>query len=146
VTLTCAPTGTAPAGVTCTPPAAFSLTTSAVTQNVAFTTTPLLKTTSGLSLATGNRSPWRSPWTSTLTFAMAGLLMLFASRSRRLGKLTLRGAGLFTLLLAICIPTVGCIKDKPTNPTATLAGTYNYTVTATSGTITHAETVTLTVN
>jgi hypothetical protein len=72
--------------------------------------------------------------------------MLFASRSRRLGKLTLRGAGLFTLLLAICIPTVGCVKDKPTNLNATLPGTYTYTVTATSGTIAHIETVTLTVN
>jgi hypothetical protein len=77
---------------------------------------------------------------------MAGLLMLFASRSRRLGKLTLRGAGLFTLLLAICIPTIGCIKDKPSNPSATFPGTYTYTVTATSGAISHTETITLTVN
>jgi hypothetical protein len=147
VTLTCAATGTAARGITCTPPAAFSLTASAVTQNVAFTTTPAFPyTASGLSLATGARSPWRSPWTTTLTFAMAGLLMLFASRSRRLGKLTLRGAGLFTLLLAICIPTIGCVKDKPSNPTATFPGTFTYTVTATSGAISHVETITLTVN
>jgi uncharacterized protein len=72
--------------------------------------------------------------------------MHFASRSRRLGKLTLRGVGLFTLLLAICIPTIGCIKDKPSNPNATPAGTYTYTVTATSGAISHTEAVTLTVN
>jgi hypothetical protein len=77
---------------------------------------------------------------------MAGLLMHFASRSRRLGKLTLRGVGLFTLLLAICIPTIGCIKDNPSNPNATSAGTYTYTVTATSGAIVHTEAVTLTVN
>jgi len=77
---------------------------------------------------------------------MAGILMLFASRSRRLGKLTLRGAGLLTLLLAICIPTIGCVKDTPTNPNATPPGTYSYTITATSGAITHTETVTLTVN
>jgi len=147
VTLTCAATGTAARGVTCTPPAAFSLTVSAVTQNVAFTTTPPYPyTASGLSLAPGDRSPRRSPWTTTLTFAMAGLLMLFASRSRRLGKLTLRGAGLFILLLAICIPTIGCIKDKPSNPNATFSGTYTYTVTATSGAISHTEAVTLTVN
>jgi hypothetical protein len=146
VTLTCASTGTAPLGVTCTPPAAFSLATSAVTQNVTFTTTAIFKSTSGLSLASGNRSPWRSPWTTTLTFAMAGLLMLFASRSRRLGKRTLRGAGLFTLLLAICIPPVGCVKDHPTNVNGTQAGTYTYTVTATSGSIVHTEAVTLTVN
>jgi hypothetical protein len=146
VTLTCVSTGTAPAGVTCTPPAAFSLTTSAVTQNVTFTTTPLYKTTSGLSLATGNRSRRRSPWTTIVSFALAGLLMLFPPRSRRLGKITFRGAGLFTFLLAVCISTVGCIKDKPTNLNATPAGTYNYTVTATSGAITHTEAVTLTVN
>jgi predicted extracellular nuclease len=149
VTLTCVSTGTAPIGVTCTPPAAFALAASAVTQNVAFTTTSrLVGTTSGLSLATGNRS--RS--ITALTIAVAGLLMLFASRSRRLGKLTVRkltlpGAGLFALLLAICIPTTGCIKKSPAiNSGGTQPGTYNYTVTATSGTIAHTETVVLTVN
>jgi hypothetical protein len=80
--------------------------------------------------------------------------MLFASRSRRLGKLTLRGTGLFTLMLAICIPAIGCGHKSPTttppttstNPNGTPAGTYSYTVTATSGTISHTEAVTLTVN
>jgi hypothetical protein len=149
VTLTCASTGTAPVGVTCTPPAAFSLTTSAVTQNITFTTTSrLVGTTSGLSLATGNRSHW----ITAFTLAMAGLLMLFASRSRRLGKLTLRKftlreAGLFALLLAVCIPTTGCIKKSPAiNPSGTQPGIYNYTVTATSGAISHTETIALTVN
>ena len=77
---------------------------------------------------------------------MAGLLMLFASRSRRLGKLTIRGAGLFALLLAICLPTTGCIKKSPAiNPSGTPAGSYPFTVTATSGTISHTVTVTLNV-
>jgi predicted extracellular nuclease len=144
VTLTCASTGTAPVGVTCTPPAAFALAASAVTQNVAFTTTSrLVGTTSGLSLPTGSRS--RS--ITALTIAMAGLLMLFASRSRRLGKLTLRGTGLFALLLAICIPTTGCIKKSPAiNSSGTQPGIYTYTVTATSGTIAHTQTIALTVN
>jgi hypothetical protein len=144
VTLTCVSTGTAPVGVTCTPPAAFALAASAVTQNVAFTTTSrLVGTTSGLSLATGNRSRW----ITALNIAIAGLLMLFASRSRRLGKLTLRGAGLFALLLAICIPTTGCIKKSPAiNPGGTQPGTYTYNVTATSGAIAHVETIALTVN
>jgi hypothetical protein len=150
VTLTCASTGTAPVGVTCTPPAAaFALGTSAVTQNVAFTTTSrLVGTTSGVSLAPGNRS--RS--ITALTLTMAGVLMLFASRSRRLGKLTLRKftlkeAGLFALLLAICIPATGCIKKSPAiNSGGTQPGIYNYVVTATSGTISHAETIALTVN
>ena len=144
MTLACAiASGTAPAGVTCTASAAFALTASAVSQNVNFTTTPRVITPSGLSLAPGNRSRW----ILTLTLAMAGLLMLFASRGRRLGKLTLRGAGLFTLLLAICIPATGCSKQlSATNPNGTPAGTYTYTVTATSGAIVHTETVTLTVN
>jgi uncharacterized protein len=144
VTLTCASTGTAPTGVTCTPPAAFALAASAVTQNVAFTTTSrLVGTTSGLSLPTGGRS--RS--VTALTIAMAGLLMLFASRSGHLGKLTLRGTGLFALLLAICIPTTGCIKKSPAiNSNGTQPGIYTYTVTATSGTIAHTETIALTVN
>jgi uncharacterized protein len=146
VTLTCTATGTAPSGVTCTPPAAFAVGASPVTQNVVFTTTSRLSTTSGgLSLVTGNRSRW----ITASTLAMAGLLMLFASRSRRLGKLTLRnftirGAGLFTLLLAICVPTIGCIKKSPPiNNSGTAAGTYTYTVTATSGAISHTVTVTL---
>jgi hypothetical protein len=146
VTLTCAATGTAPAGVACTPPAAFAVGASAVTQSVTFTTTSKLVTaTGGLSLATSNRSHWITA--STLT--LASLLMLFASRSRRLGKLTfrnltIRGAGLFTLLLAMCIPTIGCIKKSPPiNNSGTPAGTYTYTVTATSGAISHTVTVTL---
>jgi hypothetical protein len=149
VTLTCASTGTAPVGVTCTPPTAFALAASAVTQNVAFTTTSrLVGTTSGLSLATGNRS--RS--ITALTLAMAGLLMFFAARSRRLSKLTLRkftlqDMGLFALLFAICIPATGCIKKSPAiNSSGTQPGIYNYTVTATSGTIAHAVTIALTVN
>ena len=148
VTLTCAASGTAPTGVTCAVPAPFALNPTIVAStSVTFTTTSRT-TTSGFSL-TGNRS--RS--ITTFTLAMAGLLMLFASRSRRLGKLTVRAAGLFTLLLAICIPAIGCghkaagtTTTTTTNPNGTPAGTYTYTVTATSGTIVHTEAVTLTVN
>jgi uncharacterized protein len=140
VALTCTATGTAPTGVTCTPPSSFALATSASTQNVAFTTTSRTST-SGLSL-TGNRSRW----TATFLLTLSGLLMIFAGRSRRLGKLTVRGAGLFTLLLAICIPSIGCSGGTHSNSGGTPAGTYNYTITATSGAIVHTEAVTLTVN
>ena len=142
VTLACAiASGTAPAGTTCAVPAPVALTTAAVPVNVIFTTTSRT-TTSGLSLVTGNRSRW----ITTTILAMAGLLMLFASRSRRLGKSIVKAAGLFTLLLAVFLPAVGCSSDTHTNSGGTPAGTYNYTVTATSGTIVHTEAVTLTVN
>ena len=146
VTMACAiASGTAPSGVTCTVPAPFALSASAVSQNVTFTTIPRVITPGGLSLA-GNRSRWAL----TLTLAMAGLLMLFASRGHRLGRLTVRGAGLFTLLLAFCVPAIGCNNNNSsgtsTSFTGTPAGTYNYTVTATSGAVVHAETVALTVN
>jgi hypothetical protein len=80
------------------------------------------------------------------TLAMAGILMLFASRSRRLGKSIIRSAGLFTLLLAIFFPTTGCSGGTHTNSNGTPAGSYNYTINATSGAISHAQSVTLTVN
>jgi uncharacterized protein len=152
VTITCAASGTAPTGVSCVVPAPFALNPTLVaTTSVTFTTTSRT-TTSGFSL-TGNRS--RS--IATLTLAMAGLLMLFAARTRRLGKLTVRAAGLFTLLLAICIPAIGCggghnaastgtTTTTTNNPQGTPAGTYTYTVTATSGAIAHTEAVTLVVN
>jgi hypothetical protein len=59
VTITCAPSsGTQIAGVTCTPPAAFTLSgTAAVTQLVTFTTTSRLKA-SGIALPGSSRSPW----------------------------------------------------------------------------------------
>jgi uncharacterized protein len=147
VTITCAASGTAPTGVSCTVPAPFALNPAIVaTTNVSFSTTSRT-TTSGFSL-TGNRS--RS--ITALTLGIAGLLMLLVARTRRLGKPTVRAAGLFTLLIAICIPAIGCGHKASTptttaNPNGTPAGTYTYTVTASSGTtISHTETVTLTVN
>ena len=76
--------------------------------------------------------------------------MLLASRSRRLGKVILRGAGLFTLLLAICIPATGCSSSTAsgtfTQTGGTPAGAYTYNVTTTSGATSHVETITLNVN
>ncbi len=142
VTLSCAiASGTAPAGVTCTTSAPVALSTAAVSASVTFTTTSRTKT-SGLSLASINRSRW----IATSTLALAGLLMLFAARARRLG-ISMRAAGLFTLLLAFCIPVVGCGgSSNTTNPGGTPAGAYAYNVTATSGATSHVEAFTLNVN
>jgi len=142
VTLSCAiASGTAPAGVTCTTSAPVTLATTAVSASVTFTTTSRTKT-SGLSLASNNRSRW----IASSTLALAGLLMLFAARARRLG-ISMRAAGLFTLLLAFCIPVVGCGgSSNTTNPGGTPAGAYAYNVTATSGATSHVEAFTLNVN
>jgi len=142
VTLSCAiASGTAPAGVTCTTSAPVTLSTAAVSASVTFTTTSRTKT-SGLSLASNNRSRW----IASSTLALAGLLMLFAARARRLG-ISMRAAGLFTLLLAFCIPVVGCGgSSNTTNPGGTPAGAYAYNVTATSGATSHVEAFTLNVN
>ena len=79
---------------------------------------------------------------------MAGLLMLFASRSRRIGKLTVRGAGLFTLLLAICIPATGCSGGLHRNLTQPGHSRRNLQLHRhrNQWRHRHAETVTLTVN
>jgi len=137
---TCAAQGTAPAGVTCTAPATFTLSgTAAVTQTVSFATTSRVKT-SGIAL----ESIRRSPWSAALLLTLVGLLMLLAGRTRRLARI----GGLLALLLAIFLPAIGCAKGgsgSSTNPGGTPAGSYTYTVTATSGTTSHAVTVTLVV-
>ncbi|HEU5342199.1 choice-of-anchor D domain-containing protein [Edaphobacter sp.] len=138
---TCAAQGTAPAGVTCTAPASFTLSgTAAVNKTVSFTTTA--RTSSG---GIALDSIPRSPWTATALLSLIGLVMFLAGRTRRLARL----AGLLTLLLALFLPALGCGGSGSGGGgggggnTGTPAGTYTYTVTATSGTLSHTETVTL---
>ena len=142
INLTCASTGTAPVGTSCVVPPTITLAAAATSFNVGIATTSRVSS-SGFAVPTGgNRS-------SMLLFAsLAGLVMLLASRSRRLARST-RAARLFSLLLlaalgSACIGLMGCGKSN-TNPNGTAAGTYTFVVTATSGTLTHAETITLTV-
>jgi len=48
------------------------------------------------------------------------------------------------LALAVCLPMSGCSSSLPrVNPNGTVAGTYPYTITATSGSLVHKETVNL---
>lgn len=150
ITLTCAASGTAPTGVSCTPPAAFTLGASATTQTVSFTTTART-TSSGLAFgSTGSRT------TTLLLLSLSGILMLLATRARSLGRSSLqritRVGGLLALVLALLIPAVGCSGSSSnngngtgTNVNGTPAGTYTYNVTATGAGQTHTQAVTLVV-
>lgn len=142
ITTTCAAQGTAPTGVTCTAPQSFALSgTAAVNQTVSFATTSRILA-GGLALGSS-----RSPWSAALVLAIAGLIMLLAGRTRRLARIS----GLLILLLAIFIPAIGCSGGggsnggSHNNPNGTPAGSYTYNVTATSGSLTATETVTLVV-
>jgi hypothetical protein len=150
ISTSCAAQGTAPTGVSCTAPATFTLSgTAAVNQTVSFSTTARIRSggvaAGGIALGSISRSPWQT----TVALALAGLLMLFVGRTRRLGRRLYRIGGLLALLLAIFLPVLGCggsgNHSTPAPTQGTPAGSYNYTVTATSGTISHAETVTLVV-
>jgi len=71
------------------------------------------------------------------------MLMLLAARRFRLDR-RIWTCGLALLALAASLPAIGCGYDNR-NPSGTPAGTYAYTLTATSGGLTHAETINLTV-
>jgi predicted extracellular nuclease len=142
INITCAtPTGIIPTGIVCVPPSSFALGAAAVTQTVNFTTTArsVRVVSSGLSLL-GSNGP---TWALLSMVGLSGVLMLFAGRTRRVGKI----AGLLTLLLALCMPAMGCGSGSTVtaNPTGTPAGTYTFLVNATGGSFVHTETVTLNV-
>lgn len=141
ISTSCTAQGTAPAGVTCTAPPTFTLSgTAAVNQTVSFATTARTSA-GGISLGpiTG------SPWSASIVLALTGLLMFLAGRTRRMARL----AGLLALLLAVFLPAIGCggkgSGGGGGGGGGTPAGSYTYNVTATSGGISHTETVTLTV-
>ena len=83
----------------------------------------------------------RHTTTHDAPIVLAFLLLPFAFRRRR-GR---RPAALFLWLL-LCVSAIGltgCLSDASSGYYGTTPGTYNLTVTATSGTLTHATTVTL---
>ncbi len=137
VTVTCAaPATPVPTGVTCAAPAPFTLTAAApVVQSVTFTTT---SRTQSSGFAGGGSSR-----TMLLGLGLSGVGMLLAARARKLGG-ALRLGGLLVLALVVSLAAGGCSSSN-VNTNGTPAGSYVYTVTATSGTLSHVETVTLTV-
>lgn len=133
VSVACALTNPAP-GVVCNPPASFTLTGTS-TQNVTFTTTTR-------SVSSGVAMSGRSAGAMALSLGLAGVLVMFAGRTRRYG----RQAGLLLVLLGVTFAATGCGDSAPsTNPYGTPAGAYTYTVTSTSGSLSHSVVVTLNV-
>jgi len=82
-----------------------------------------------------------------LTVSLSALLLRLARtrRQRFAGALPLAGLLLFLMLQAIGCGGGNSTPPPPPPPTGTPAGTYTVTVTATSGTLTHASTLTVTV-
>lgn len=135
VALTCAAVGTAPLGVTCTVPAAFPVSGGPVMQAITYRTTSrhVITGVSSASFFTGLDS-------TGILFGLSVLAMLLAARIRGLKRYT-RLCGLLAAAFAVCLAASGC--GSGVNPNATPAGTYTYAVTATSGTSSHTETITL---
>jgi predicted extracellular nuclease len=145
ITIACAAPGAGVTGATCTPPAPFLLGSGTTTQSVYFTTTSRTSS-SGFALTRmgGQRGGVLA------LFGMTGLLMVMAGRARKLGRLSFLGrlGGLLVLVLAVCSGVSGCSGGgsvPAVNPNGTPAGTYTYTVTASGGSVSHVETVNLTV-
>jgi hypothetical protein len=136
ITLTCTAPTPAPVGVTCSVPPALTLSSASATMAVTFATTSRVLS-SGISGS--------SPTALILTVGIggAGFLILLARRRTRIAGWS---GGLLLLALVIWMPLTGCAGHAPVaNPNGTPAGTYVYTVTATSGSVSHAETVMLVV-
>lgn len=145
VTVTCAAAGTAPAGVSCSPASPVTVGAGATTFNVTLTTTSRIYS-SGLSLPS-----MRSARAVGLFGLFLASVLLLLARGRRVALSVISGRLLSLLLLAglgaACLGIAGCgsggSAHTPSNGTP--AGTYTYTVTATSGTISHTQTIVLNV-
>ncbi len=143
VATTCTATGAVPAGMICNSPASLVVGAAAVPFTVNLSTTSRTLS-SGFALTSG------TPATITMVFGFAGLVMLLATRARRASR-SLRIGGLvslalLTVLTGACLSALGCSGSSTSmSANGTPAGTYTYVVTATSGTLTHSETINLTV-
>lgn len=141
ITVTCAATGTAPTGVACTPTSPVTLAAGGTaTANIIITTVSrTLPAGLGMLPASG-----AGRVASLLLAVVLAMLMLLVKRNGRV----VRAGGLLMVLFVFALGITGCGKDKGTgpNPSGTPTGTYTYKVTATSGSVSHVETINLTVN
>ena len=140
VTFTCTYTGGTLIGAACS-------VTSPVTLAAAGTATATVTITTIARTLSSGFGPLPGSGLGRAAFAALAMLMagvVFAVR--RAGR-NVRVGGLLALLFVLAMGLGGCSSSNTTytNPSGTPAGTYAYTVTATSGTVTHAETVNLTV-
>lgn len=141
INLVCA-SAAAPKGVACTVPASFALGSTATSLVVNFSSTPRSALRSAISGFGSLPTSWTPITIATLLLSFGGLLLLPFRRIRHIGRL----GALFAISLALLLPFTGCGGSATNaNPNGTPAGTYTYTVTASSGTLTHVETIILTV-
>ena len=121
-------------GLSCTVPATFTLGAGATsTQTVTLTANPRTLSSRASGMPTG----------TLLGGMLTGLALLLAGRLRKV-----RLAGVLGMLLIGFVAmsvAMGCSDSSNLNPLGTPAGTYNYAVTATSGTVSHTEIITIAV-
>lgn len=142
VAFTCAASGTAATGVTCTVTSPVTLA-AAGTANATVTLATTARTqasTSGLTFTSGS-----GRMASLLLAALLAGVVMLAGRKGRASRI----GGLLMLLFALTVGVSGCgssshLVTSP-NPNGTPNGTYTYKVTATSGSTSHVETINLTV-
>ncbi len=131
----------APTGVTCSVPASFALGAAASTQTATFTTT---SRTSAASIAVWPVGRFTLLTLSLALLSFGGLLLMPSKRLRAVVRMR-RGLAILIAGVAMLSVLGGCADSPKPNLGGTPAGTYVYTVTATSGTLTHTQTITLTV-
>lgn len=131
ITMTCTAPSTAPKGVACLVPGPFSLTGTSTTQTVTFTTT-------GRIYNAGFGGSGRKGWRMATLAGLGGLLLLFTARRSPVWR-----TGVLLLALSVMFSASGCEHVPTLDPNATSAGSYAYTITASSGALSHSETIAL---
>ena len=121
-------------GLSCTVPATFTLAAGATsTQTVTLTANPRTLSSRASGMPAG----------TLLGGMLTGLALLLAGRLRKARLASV--LGMLLIALVATSAATGCSDSSNLNPLGTPAGTYNYAVTATSGTVSHTQTIAITV-